>query len=55
MKDLNTLHEYEVGYDIPAKPGMDEAEILGTCPLCGSQTSVERELRPNLRVVHLSY
>ncbi len=28
MKDLN---EYDVGYDIPAKPGMDEADIQTPC------------------------
>ncbi|WP_121634596.1 3-hydroxy-D-aspartate aldolase BhcC [Tropicibacter alexandrii] len=27
MKDTNNLDAYEVGYDIPAKPGMDEADI----------------------------
>lgn len=27
MKDLTTLDSYEVGFDIPAKPGMDEADI----------------------------
>ncbi|MFG6638209.1 3-hydroxy-D-aspartate aldolase BhcC [Sulfitobacter sp. 1A12126] len=27
MKDMTNLDAYEVGYDIPAKPGMDEADI----------------------------
>tara|TARA_R100000789_G_scaffold14993_1_gene18546 strand:+ start:3442 stop:4605 length:1164 start_codon:yes stop_codon:yes gene_type:complete len=27
MKDMTNLDEFEVGYDIPAKPGMDEADI----------------------------
>ncbi|MDE0589434.1 DSD1 family PLP-dependent enzyme [Halocynthiibacter sp. C4] len=27
MKDMNTLDAYEVGYDIPAKPGMAESDI----------------------------
>ncbi|MBS8226899.1 3-hydroxy-D-aspartate aldolase BhcC [Vannielia litorea] len=27
MKDMTDLDQYDVGYDIPAKPGMDEAEI----------------------------
>ena len=27
MKDLTDLEQYEVGYDIPALPGMDEADI----------------------------
>jgi 3-hydroxy-D-aspartate aldolase len=27
MKDMNDLDAYEVGFDIPAKPGMDEADI----------------------------
>lgn len=31
MKDTNTLDEFEVGYDIPAKPGMDESEIQTPC------------------------
>ena len=31
MKDLSAFDEYEVGYDIPAKPGMDEAEIQTPC------------------------
>jgi len=27
MKDMTNLDEFEVGYDIPAKPGMDETDI----------------------------
>ena len=27
MKDMNNLDAYDVGFDIPAKPGMDEADI----------------------------
>ena len=27
MKDMTNLDDFEVGYDIPAKPGMDEADI----------------------------
>ncbi len=27
MKDMTKLDEFEVGYDIPAKPGMDEADV----------------------------
>lgn len=30
MKDLN-FDDYDVGYDIPAKPGMDEADIQTPC------------------------
>jgi 3-hydroxy-D-aspartate aldolase len=31
MKDLSNIDEFEVGYDIPAKPGMDESEIQTPC------------------------
>lgn len=31
MKDMSNLDEFEVGYDIPAKPGMDEADIQTPC------------------------
>jgi len=31
MKDLNTFDDYEVGYDIPAKPGMSEDDIQTPC------------------------
>ena len=31
MKDLSTFDDYEVGYSIPAKPGMLEDEIQTPC------------------------
>jgi 3-hydroxy-D-aspartate aldolase len=31
MKDVIELDQYEVGFDIPAKPGMDEADIQTPC------------------------
>ena len=31
MKDMTNLDGYEVGYDIPALPGMDEAEVQTPC------------------------
>ncbi|MEK0165331.1 DSD1 family PLP-dependent enzyme [Phaeobacter sp. A36a-5a] len=31
MKDMTNLDAFEVGYDIPAKPGMDEADIQTPC------------------------
>ena len=31
MKDMTNLDNFEVGYDIPAKPGMDEADIQTPC------------------------
>ena len=31
MKDMSNLDEFEVGYDIPAKPGMDEVDIQTPC------------------------
>ncbi|MDB6177381.1 DSD1 family PLP-dependent enzyme [Paracoccus sp. Z330] len=31
MKDMSNLDDFEVGYDIPAKPGMDEADIQTPC------------------------
>lgn len=31
MKDVINFDEYEVGYDIPARPGMDEADIQTPC------------------------
>ena len=31
MKDLTNLDAYDVGFDIPAKPGMDEADIQTPC------------------------
>lgn len=31
MKDMTNLDAFEVGFDIPAKPGMDEADIQTPC------------------------
>ncbi|NOD97744.1 DSD1 family PLP-dependent enzyme [Ruegeria sp. HKCCD6228] len=31
MKDMTNLDEFEVGFDIPAKPGMDEVDIQTPC------------------------
>ncbi|MEO0633279.1 MAG: hypothetical protein AAFY52_04005, partial [Pseudomonadota bacterium] len=31
MKDMSFFDDYEVGFDIPAKPGMDEADIQTPC------------------------
>lgn len=31
MKDVQNFDEYEVGFDIPAKPGMDESDIQTPC------------------------
>lgn len=31
MKDFSSLDEFEVGFDIPAKPGMDESDIQTPC------------------------
>ncbi|AVO39815.1 3-hydroxy-D-aspartate aldolase BhcC [Pukyongiella litopenaei] len=31
MKDMTNLDDFEVGFDIPAKPGMDEADIQTPC------------------------
>ncbi|SDY44096.1 3-hydroxy-D-aspartate aldolase BhcC [Citreimonas salinaria] len=31
MKDVSNLDDFEVGYDIPAVPGMDEADIQTPC------------------------
>lgn len=31
MKDMTKLDEFEVGYDIPAKPGMNEADVQTPC------------------------
>ena len=44
MKDLKTLDEYEVGYDIPALPGMDESEIQTPC-LVLDLDALERNIR----------
>ena len=42
MKDVN-FDEYEVGYNIPAKPGMDEADIQTPC-LIVDMDQLERNL-----------
>lgn len=44
MKDMTMLDEYEVGYDIPAKPGMDEADIQTPC-LILDLDALERNVR----------
>jgi len=44
MKDLSNLDEYEVGYDIPALPGMDESEIQTPC-LVLDLDALERNVR----------
>ncbi|MEQ9039056.1 MAG: DSD1 family PLP-dependent enzyme [Silicimonas sp.] len=44
MKDLSAFDEYEVGYDIPAKPGMDEADIQTPC-LVLDLGALERNIR----------
>ena len=44
MKDLSAFDEYEVGYDIPAKPGMDEAGIQTPC-LVLDLGALERNIR----------
>ena len=31
MNSLSNLDEFEVGFDIPAKPGMNEADIQTPC------------------------
>ena len=31
MKDMSILDDYEVGFDIPAKPGMSESEVQTPC------------------------
>lgn len=31
MKDMTNFDEFEVGFDIPAKPGMDETDIQPPC------------------------
>ena len=31
MKDMTNLDQFEVGFDIPAKPGMDEAHVQTPC------------------------
>ncbi len=44
MKDLSAFDQYEVGYDIPAKPGMPEAEIQTPC-LVLDLDALERNIR----------
>ena len=44
MKDMTNLDQYEVGYDIPAKPGMDEADIQ-TPALVLDLDALERNIR----------
>ncbi|NNL73588.1 MAG: DSD1 family PLP-dependent enzyme [Silicimonas sp.] len=44
MKDLDMLDDFEVGYDIPAKPGMDEAEIQTPC-LVLDMDALERNVK----------
>ena len=44
MKDMTNLDEFEVGYDIPAKPGMDEADIQ-TPSLVLDLDALERNIR----------
>jgi len=44
MKDVTQLEEYEVGYDIPALPGMDESEIQTPC-LVLDLDALERNIR----------
>ncbi len=44
MKDMTNLDAYEVGFDIPAKPGMDEADIQTPC-LVLDLDALERNIR----------
>ena len=44
MKDLNTFDDYEVGYNIPAKPGMSEDDIQTPC-LVLDLDSLERNIK----------
>jgi 3-hydroxy-D-aspartate aldolase len=44
MKDVTQLDDYEVGYDIPALPGMDETEIQTPC-LVLDLDALERNIR----------
>jgi len=44
MKDMTNLDNFEVGYDIPAKPGMDEADIQ-TPSLVLDLDALERNIR----------
>ncbi len=44
MKDMKTFDDYEVGFDIPALPGMDEAQIQTPC-LVLDLDALERNVR----------
>ncbi|MEQ8919504.1 MAG: DSD1 family PLP-dependent enzyme [Roseovarius sp.] len=44
MKDVSNLDEFDVGFDIPAKPGMNEAEIQTPC-LMLDLVALERNIR----------
>ncbi|SEO17945.1 D-3-hydroxyaspartate aldolase [Salinihabitans flavidus] len=44
MKDVTNLDDFEVGFDIPAKPGMDEADIQTPC-LILDLDALERNIR----------
>ena len=44
MNDMSNIHELEVGYDIPALPGMDEADIQTPC-LVLDLDALERNIR----------
>ena len=44
MKDVSNLDEFDVGFDIPAKPGMGEAEIQTPC-LMLDLDALERNIR----------
>ena len=44
MNDMSNIHELEVGFDIPALPGMDEADIQTPC-LVLDLDALERNIR----------
>jgi len=44
MKDVSNFDDFDVGFDIPAKPGMDEAEIQTPC-LVLDLDALERNIR----------
>ncbi|MEQ9676297.1 MAG: DSD1 family PLP-dependent enzyme [Roseovarius indicus] len=44
MKDMTNLDDFDVGFDIPAKPGMDEGEIQTPC-LMLDLDALERNIR----------
>ena len=44
MKDMTNLDDFDVGFDIPAKPGMDEGEIQTPC-LVLDLDALERNIR----------